>query len=262
MRAVLAFSVAAAALAPAVAAHALPPVGAARAGDREARPTYAWCSSEMEAIAEDVCFVDGTREGERRPLVIYLHGLIAKNTDWQWTQERAIAREAKRLGFAAIVPRGPAIGTGGALGYAWQFPEADRATIEPALIQTWTDARRKLEARAGRPFDDVYVVGFSSGAYYASSLALRGKLDVDGYVLLAGGAVSRVSADTRRRPPIFVGVCANDAQTAPGARALGGTLATWGWPSRVDEQPVSHMVTGVHLAHALAYLKGAKPAGR
>ena len=37
------------------------------------------------------------------------------------------------------------------------------------------------EGRA--PFDEVFVVGFSNGAYYAGSLALRGKLDVAGYAV-------------------------------------------------------------------------------
>ena len=219
-----------------------------------------WCAPELEALPlrEDVCFVDGTREpkeGEgKRTLVIYLHGLIAKKTTWQWTQERAIARQAKQFGFAAIVPQAPSIGKDGSAGFGW--PTAAKSQgVEPDLIAGWESARRLLEERSGRTFDEVFVIGFSSGAYYGSSLALRGRLDVDGYALLAGGSPVTNPVQGARRAPVFIGVAARDAGTAPGARTLGQSLARWGWPHKVDEQPVGHMSSDVHVGHALAYLR-------
>lgn len=222
----------------------------------------AWCAPELEALPlrEDVCFVDGSKPAKdggegRRTLVIYLHGLIAKKTTWQWTQERAIARQAKQFGFAAIVPQAPSIGKDGSAGFGW--PTAVKSQgVEPDLIAGWAAARRLVEERSGRKFDEVFVIGFSSGAYYGSSLALRGRLDVDGYALLAGGSpVTHPAASGSSRAPVFIGVAARDPGTAPGARTLGQSLARWGWPHRVDEQPVGHMSSDVHVGHALAYLR-------
>ena len=57
---------------------------------------------------------------------------------------------------------------------------------------------------------------------------------------------------------VFVGVCARDAASAPEARALGSRLAALGWPTRVDDQPVGHGVSDIHMAHALAWLRGGR----
>ena len=219
-----------------------------------------WCAPEMDPLTEDVCHVVGTPSADgRRTLVIFLHGVIAKNTMWQWLQERGIARSAKQLHFDAIVPQAPAVGPGGAGGFAWPGGSAPRGG-EEALLEGWARARRLLEQRAGRPYDEVYVVGFSSGAYFATSLALRAKLDVDGYVLLAGGAPGAPDPDARRTP-VFVGVCARDRASAPAARELGRLLSGRGWPTRTDEQPVGHGVSDVHVAHALGWFRARRARG-
>ena len=223
-------------------------------------PAQSWCAPEVEALPGGICHIDGRHDaGARRTLVIFLHGLVARGTTWQWTQHRAMARNAKNLGISVIMPTAPAVGPGGSGGFAWPGMPAS-AAAEQALIDPWMAARRALEARNGAPFDEVFVMGFSSGAYYASSLALRGRLEVQGYALLAGGATSAAAPGPQvRRDPIFVGVCAKNPETAVGARALGSSLAVWRWPSRVDEQPIGHMFGDVHVAHALTFLRGRLP---
>jgi len=218
----------------------------------------AWCAPEMDALTHDVCHVTGTPSPDgRRTLVIFLHGVIAKNTMWQWLQERGVAKAAREFHFDAIVPQAPKVGPGGAGGFAW--PGAAKVSDdEDAMIATWRAARRKLERQNGHAFDEVYVVGFSSGAYFATSLALRGKLDVDGYVVLAGGAWRLPAADAKRHAPVFVGVCGKDETSAPDARELGHFLAARGWPSTIDELPVGHGVSDVHVGHALAWFRRLK----
>ena len=216
----------------------------------------AWCAPEMDPLTPDVCHVTGTPDPDgRRTLVIFLHGVIAKNTLWQWLQERGIARSAKLLHFVAIVPRAPRVGPGGAGGFAWPGLALQKGVDEGALVDEWAAARRMLEERNGAPFDEVYVVGFSSGAYFATSLALRARLDVDGYVVLAGGAPGASSVEPDRRAPVFIGVCARDRASAPEARQLGRDLAARGWPSRIDEEPVGHGVNDVHVVHAFKWLR-------
>ena len=222
---------------------------------------HAWCAPETEALPDSVCAFDGSaaapggRTGsDRRTLVIFLHGLVPRDAGWQWTQQRAVLREARQFKFTAIMPRAPGVGPRAAAGYAWPGSTAAQP-VEQELIDQWSRARRALEARAGRPFDEVFVLGFSSGAYFATSLALRGRLDVDGYVLVAGGSATHLASDPPRRPPVFIGVSTQDRATAPGARALGQLLGGRGWAHRVDEEPVGHMISDLHVAHALIYLR-------
>ena len=214
----------------------------------------AWCAPEVETLTEGVCHIDGGQSGDRRTLVIFLHGAIAKGTTWQWTQERALLRQAKQSGFEAIFPRSPL----GPSGYLWPGSVKAQQDAEDDLFRGWRAAQTLLQQRSGRVFDDVFVMGFSSGAYFASSIALRKRLDVDGFAVFAGGAgYSSNAPGTARAVPVYVGVCSRDAQTAPDSRSFGDALAKRGWRHRVDEQPVSHMFSDIHVAHAVAYLRGA-----
>lgn len=248
--AVAALAAASAVLAPRT-ASAMPAFGSVRS----AASASAWCAPEVEELTGDVCYVDGGQRGARRVLVVFLHGAIAKGTTWQWTQERALLRQAKEAGFEAIFPRAP-LRPGG---YLWPGSQKAQDAEEAELVRGWREARALLEARTARPFDEVFVMGFSSGAYFASSLALRGRLDdVDGYAVFAGGAAyaSRPGA-AARVSPVFVGVCAEDRQTAGDSRAVGAALAARGIPHRVDEERVGHMFSDIHVLHAAAYLRAA-----
>lgn len=222
----------------------------------------AWCAPEMDAIADDVCHVAGSPAPDgRRTLVVYLHGVIPENTMWQWLQERAFARMAKELHVDALVPRAPLSGTAGAQRFAWPALGGRAAVDVQTLVKGWVDARRALEARDGRPYDEVYVVGFSSGAYLASALATRGApMDVDGYVALAGGAIVAPAAPDAdlRRAPLFVGVCADDATSATDARELGRSLRARGFAVRIDEQRVGHGLSHAHVAHALGWFRATR----
>jgi predicted esterase len=221
----------------------------------------AWCASEpgIETLSEGICHIDGGEKDGRRTLVVFLHGAIARDVTWQWTQERALLRQAQQSGFHAIFPRAP-LGPGG---YAWPGSAAAQEEVEDGLVASWTAARKKLEAREGKPFDEVFVMGFSSGAYYVSSLALRRKLKVEGYAVFAGGSGwGGGPSEPGRKLPVFVGVCADDKQTAAHSRAFGATLAALGFPHRVEEQHVGHMFGDAHVAHAVAWLRSVdKPRG-
>lgn len=175
-----------------------------------------------------------------------------------------MARAAKAFHVTVIMPQAPYAAKGpqgmGA-GFAWPTGHAAQEEHEARILSELTHARRELEAKAGRPFDDVFVMGFSSGAYYAASLALRGAANVDGYGLFAGGAaLGGASATTRA--PIYVGVAAKDPTTAKGSRGLSGSLAAWGWPHLTDERAIGHMFDDVFVGHALTYLRRAKAPGR
>ncbi len=227
--------------------------GGARAGEKTPLP---WCAEEFETLPNGLCHIDGGQKDGRRTLVVFLHGAIAKDVDWQWLQERALARQAKQNKFEAVFARAPL----GPRGFVWPGTATAQEAAEQELVDGWDAARAFLEKRNGVPYDDVFLMGFSSGAYYVGSLVLRGRVSFDGYATFAGGGGWHSGQDVSLKAPVYVGVCAQDRQTAGHSRAFGSLLAARGWPSRVDEQKVGHMFSDVHVAHAVAYLRSAKKA--
>jgi predicted esterase len=184
--------------------------------------------------------------------VIWLHGVIAKNTNWSWNHQHMLKRVAKQHGIEILFPRG----TVGDQVYQWPGTVDAQEKNEQALIDQWMSAKSVLEKRESRAFDEVFVFGFSSGAYFASSLAMRGRLDVDGYAVFAGGQpmAPRASA-VNHFAPVFVGVCANDKTTVAHSQAFAGSLAGAGIPRRVSVQRVGHDLSEVHFAQALTFLR-------
>lgn len=230
----------------------------ARADDDKGQRTAAWCGADSEALPGDVCYLDGrAKSGARRTLVIWLHGVIAKNTTWSWNHQKMLRRIAKQHGIELLFPRGVA---GDSL-YAWPGTAQAQEKSEQALVDEWMAAKSILEKRDDRSFDEVFVFGFSSGAYFASSLAMRGRLDVDGYAVFAGGQpMAAPAAPAVRFAPVFVGVCTNDKTTVAHSRAFAGSLASAGIARMVSEQKVGHDLSEVHFAQALAFLRKKAPA--
>jgi len=228
--------------------------------DAEAAPS--WCAPELEVLPGEVChFSPQTKSGDPpSTLVIYLHGVIQPGTEWQWTQERAMVRQAKVHGLTALVPRGRrGIGPKGMRDW-WTWPTSSRAQgeVEDELVAEWMAAKALLEARHGRPFEKTYVFGFSNGAYYGAALALRGRLKVDGYALFAGSGGSYLKHHGKRvteRPPIYVGYGKKDRAASHDSYQLGMTLRSLGWPYKlVGRRRVGHSMTDAQVSEALAFL--------
>jgi len=213
-----------------------------------------WCAPEVAELSDHMCFFEGgPAPSGKRTLVIYLHGMLVDMPGFQYVQQRALANEAKALGFTVLFPTSPKTQDG----YYWPTSEAAQKADEPAILAAIAKAREDLAAKVGHPFDETFVVGFSSGAYYASSLAVRSAMDVDGYIVLAGGSSwARPKDPAAKRAPVFVGVSASDSQTARHSRAFAGTLAALRWPYRVEERPVGHLVDLAFMAHGMAWLRG------
>jgi predicted esterase len=211
-----------------------------------------WCAPEVSELSDHVCYYDGGLPSDgRRTLVIYLHGMLATTPGFQYLQQRAMAMHAKKHGFTVLLPTSPKVDGS----YMWPTSIASQKDQEAQVLAGIDASRRKLEKKLGHKFDETFIVGFSSGAYYASSLALRGAIDVDGYIVLAGAA-SWQKGDPPKRAPIFVGVSAADSHTAPDSRGLAGTLAALSWPYRVEERNTGHMVDWTFMAHGIAWLRG------
>jgi len=238
------------------------------ADDASASDTYdeadappAWCDEGMPRLGEGMCFSPNpTKDGTPRTLVIFLHGVIKSGTTWQHNQQKGFALYAKRYGFTALMPRGrQGVGPKGMRDW-WTWPTSAKAQkeVEAAVVEEWMTARTQLEAKDGKPFERVLVAGFSNGAYYASSLALRGRLEVDGYAIFAGGSapgyLQKRARNVERRPPIYVGYGTKDA-AGRDASKLGIALRALGWKHRVEARAgVGHSITDSQFKHAWQFL--------
>jgi predicted esterase len=244
----------------AVAAFAVPSVAAAKDPAAPAAASdKAWCGADFDALPNDVCHIDGrkSKDGAHRTLVIWLHGVIGINTNWSQNHQKMLARVAKYNEVEVIFPKG--IAADGV--YMWPGTIDSQEKNEQALIDNWMAAKKTLEEREHKQFDEVYVFGFSSGAYFTSSLAMRGRVDVDGYATFCGGQPMPARHDAVTKfAPTYVGVCADDKTTASHSRAFFGSLAAAGIPRMVSEQKIGHGLSEVHFAQALKFLHDKKAA--
>jgi predicted esterase len=220
-----------------------------------------WCAPEVTELSDHVCYFEGGEPADgRKTLVIYLHGALAQTPGFFYMQQRAMAIHAKKHGFTVLMPTGPSDG----FGFVWPTGQAAQKDQEPGILAGIAKARGELEKRVGHRFDETFVVGFSSGAYYGSSLAVRNMLDVDGYIVLAGGSswVKPDAVSKNKRAPVFVGVSAADPQTAGHSRSFAGALAGMGWPFKVEERNAGHMVDWTFMAHGITWLRSRAHGGK
>lgn len=249
-----------------VLALAASPITPAAADEAKAKVAHAaktppeaktYCAPEVSELSEHVCYFDGGAAADgsgKNTLVIYLHGALAMYNGFFFMQQRAMALHAKKHGFTVLMPTSPSDG----VGYVWPTSQAAQKEQEAGIVAGIAKSRAALEKKVGHKFDETFVVGFSSGAYYGSSLAVRNVLDVDGYIVLAGGS-SWVKPESvaakNKRVPVFVGVSAADPQTAGHSRSFAGSLAAMGWPYKVEERNAGHMVDWTFMAHGIAWLR-------
>ncbi len=259
------------------------------AGKREAS-SAAWCAPELTTLAGEVCSYQAPAAKAAEPakpieppgepsgkadqapakapeaatdtLVIFLHGVIKADSGWQYNQQRALLRAAKVNHFDLLAPRGRrGIGPKDMEDW-WTWPTKSSAqkTVEPEIFQEWRDARKALEQARGSSYKRLLIIGFSNGAYYASSLVLRDAFEADGYATLAGGGANyleRTARNVKRRPPVYVGWGLKDTSARKDAAGFAKLLNRIGWVHRSKARPkVGHSMTDAQLGEALAFLRG------
>jgi len=256
--------------APEVGASAAAPIASATPASpapalsaREPAPHVAtdWCIEGLAGLDEETCYL---LPDDAHTLLVYLHGIVPPTPESEQKErvELAVVHASTRAGAAALVPRGiRGIGPGAARDWwAWPTEPVAHAKHAPTLVARWADARRRLERIAGAPFARTYLAGSSNGAYFLTTLALRGDLDrlgfpVDGYGAMSGGSAGGRAASSLPVPgrPFYVGYGAYDESTKPSARALGALLTLAKWPTRTAEHPVGHGAREEYLDEAFAF---------
>ena len=251
-------------------AEMAPPVPSANRGDdplhdagtlRAALPEVVtpWCPSPWRGLDENTCWL--LPEAAPSSLVIYLSGIVPPGPPGalQANMQQVVARAALRAGAAVLMPRGRA-GLGPAATrswWSWPTSKADVDRFAPAMVAGWFAARTRLEAALGAPFPHTYLAGSSSGAYFLTSLAVRGAIEVDGLAATAGGGAGTGALSAApRMPPFYVGFGSGDP-AASQLRGFGKALRGAGWPSLVREHPGGHGAREVYLDEAFAFWSSA-----
>jgi predicted esterase len=228
-----------------------------------ATPTHAtnapttsdWCTEGLNALDEATCDVVPNSIASPRVLVVYLHGIVAPTGHPQRVVQGIVADNARAHGYVALMPRGRrGIGPNGMRDWwGWPTTAAAYAKYAPSMTSEWLDAKRKLEALIGAPFERTYLAGSSNGAYFVTTLAFSGGFPADGYGAMSGGgrgAKSARSIASVRRAPFYVGYGTfDDGKGDP--IGLGALLAEAGWPYEIRAHAVGHGARGVYLDEAL-----------
>lgn len=237
-------------------------------GDGASTPAERWCAPELEVLSTGACFKAASKPAAGpSTLVIFLHGVIKPESGWQATQQRAAARAAEAHGFTVMMPPGRR-GNGPQGMTDWHtWPTASRhAALESELLSEWAKGRVELEARLGKRFERVWIFGFSNGAYFATSLALRGRLgagapvEADGFAVFAGGDgaayLEKAARQQKQRAKVFVGWGKKDKAHRDQKR-LAGLLTRLRWPSKSAEAArAGHTMVDAHVTAAVRFLSG------
>jgi len=215
-----------------------------------------FCTAVVAALDDDTCYF--LPDVAPRELLLYLHGIVPpQETSAQKTNfQLVVANASRRAGIAALLPRGRRGLAPKGYDDWWGWPTTAAAYVALAdeFVKSFVEKRRKLEALTGRPFERVYVAGSSSGAYFATALALNGAIAADGFGAMSGGAYRK---PTRSSPvaPFYVGYGTRDT-VGESARLLASKLREEGWPVELAAHPLPHGAAEVYVDEAIAFWRG------
>ncbi len=214
-----------------------------------------WCTDDVSVLDSETCYV--LPGAPTSVLVVYLHGIVppSARSPNKTKVERVVANAARRNAFAALIPRGLQGLAGKKHPGWWGWPTEASSFRKHAghLTERILASRRALEQRRGAPFQKVFLAGSSAGAYFTALMALHGKLDVDGFGILSGGA-GRADQELvgRLARPFFVAYGTHDS-VGSSARALAESVRSRGWPVCVRAHPLGHGAQEVYLDEAMAF---------
>jgi predicted esterase len=232
--------------------------GADAASNDDDSTAVAWCADGLQPISGAGCFAmptGGKPRGEPAPLLLYLHGVYEQDhPSEELDRQRRVAARATRRGFAVLAlrsglgvchPDSPDFATR----FCWPSNEqvADRAG---AFVDAWQLALGAAERRAGR--GARYVLGFSSGGYFAALIAARSLFVADAFVIAHGGPVEPVRGRSGV-PPLLLLSADDDVAQADMIR-LDDELTREGWPHEHRACDGTHGLTDDDIDVALTFL--------
>lgn len=226
-----------------------------------ATPAPAWCAEGTTSLDEGTCYFEPAAAAGEAPttLIVFLHSLVRANSDWQYEQQRLMMRTASAMNVAVLMPRGRVgIGPGrDPRTLAWPGSPQTQELYEESVLAEWDRARAAVETARGQKFNRLLIFGFSNGAYYATTLAVRQRYPADGYGIFAGGSGSKynrlLATRSAARVPVFVGYGTKDP-AAPHMHSLVRMLGDLHWPHQVKTAKIGHWVSDAQLQSAIRFL--------
>jgi predicted esterase len=216
-----------------------------------AEPTADWCAPGYEALAGGCLALSAAAPGPHAVLV-YLHGRYAENAPAEEVdRQRRLATIATARGFAVLALRGR-LGecTWAQLSRWFCWPSNERNEQDATdFVDTWEGALLEAHRRAGSK--TRFVLGFSSGAYFAGLLATRGLFDAEAFVVAHGGPVEPVPAAARMAPLLLLSADEDVAQDD--MIRLDEDLTREHWPHDSYARAGTHGLTDGDIDAALTF---------
>ena len=232
-----------------------PMIGAHAPPDLEDAGLVAWCAPGLEPIVGGGCFAAAANGAKQpAPLIVYLHGRFERMAPQEeLDRQRRLAERATSKGFAVLALRGregqclqPELAT-------WVcWPASERSVDAGAgYVSAWEPTFREAEARAGK--GKRYVIGFSSGGFFAVILATRGLVDADAFAIAGAGPIQPTHArDDAHKPPLLL-LSADDDPSQPDMMQLDMELTREHWAHDEWSRPGGHELLDPDIDAALAF---------
>jgi dienelactone hydrolase len=149
----------------------------------------------MSGVAHKIAIYPAAVYGEKRPILLVLHGNAGLNPPFG-SQIHSFAKSLAELGYVTAVPQY----------YADDNPHLQDQDPHPK-VQKLTDAIKKVAERSDANVDQLGLVGYSLGAatamtYIASNSPGKVKVLVDFFGPIAGNAA--VAAEVAKFPPTII----------------------------------------------------------
>jgi hypothetical protein len=216
-------------------------------------PVVAWCAAGLEAIPGGGCLALPPKTAPQPPpLVIYLHGRFEKSApEEELVRQKRFAEHATARGFALLALRGkegqclqPELAT-------WICWPASERSIDagPGVVASWAPALAAAEARVGK--GRRYVLGFSSGGFFATILATRAFVAADAFAIAGAGPIEPTHA-LGATPPLLL-LSSDDDPSQPDMMLLEDELGREKWPHDTWSRAGGHDLLDGDIDAALTF---------
>jgi predicted esterase len=221
-------------------------------------PPPDWCAPGFEPIEGGGCVAASGAVSKPQPVVVYLHGRYARDAAGEEVdRQRRLGARAKARGYVVLALRGVLGGCAAAdLSNWFCWPNSERdAGVALGFVDGWARALATAERRAGGS-PSRFLLGFSNGGYFASLIAARGLLRLDGIVVAHAGPIEPMRALSGKPPLLLLSADEDVAQDE--MIRLDDVLTREKWPHDSYARAGGHDLSDEDIDAALTFFSRAK----
>jgi len=211
-------------------------------------PLADWCAPGFDPIAGG-CLANA-QEGPIKAMIVYLHGRYARDAAAEEIdRQRRLALKATKSGYAVLALRsrlGVCSTADLADWYCWPTSEA---AADAEAVGRWSRVVDDVQRRVGAP--RRYLLGFSSGGYFAGMVVSRGWVSFDAVVVAHGGPVEPLQP-ANPMPPMLL-LSADDDVAQLEMMRFDDDLRRQSWPHDAYARAGAHGLADGDVDAALAF---------